>query len=503
MQKFDVFDSRQTLTAFVVCKDVRGRKLSHLLTGQFSEVFWMASESDFSYFQSGNTDGKAIPSRKTPKKVDAIFFHSSDARLLQLITIDASKIFEFNSPGTPTEKSDFLCILRPTAPSFCIQSEDIREIAQYLKGERQTLPSMCLPTLTLEASPALWLLCQSFLASKERKKVAEACADWWLRGLGFKEDGVVSAEKTSKFHQRLQNEWLQGKNRQASLEAINKLVCAFTLSESKHISSSTFRELVEIAVLDLAEQFRFKSFEDLPRATPSSSLQYALWAGPDTLSSAAATSLSNLLGIPAQGFSSELEVSFSSLNTLLVVTKTTIGRVPQLRLKGFRGPVVVVSTEPFSVLKQHHRVLRFGQGSHATFGPPWDLANLLLAVNSLVPIEPENLVMLQAELRKAQNVYQQKLMPCLEKLKTPGKALNKDIAQLQELIGRLRVTTPVACHELVEISKEKAPLQWHLQQSVNELSQPDHYEYGLQRLNDAFQAWHEKVSGTGEFFSLV
>jgi hypothetical protein len=511
MQDLVMSELPQPLTAYVVCKDARGQKLAHLLTDQFSEVYWLASDSDCSRFLEGETEGLALPSRSAPNRVNAIFFHSSDERLLKSAGMKADFVFEFNSPGTPLEKPGITRILRQTAPYFAIRVEDVREVAQYIQGQRQMLPIMCYRPL--EAIPALWLLCQSFVAAAQNEKVYVCQPQWWLQGLGIRADSDRVTLDIEDFHKKLRQEWPQGQDSQASLQPVNRLIeSCLPLDLSKSPKKPSGKSIDSMVVDDahqaIAKQFKYPIQTAQSEFNLAYSYQAILFIQQDRLAATTATVIGFLQNIPAlpwePGDSRKIPPDI-----LLVVTKAAIVNVPQLRLNGFRGPVLVVASEPFSVLKQQHRVLRFGQGAHTTFGPPWSLANLPEILNPLIPLEPENLALLQAELREAKKTYQESLLPCLERLQLPGRPLPEDMEQLQTLIGKLRVRTPFVCHEIVTISGETAQLQQHLEQAVAELQPVDELNYknsysqGLQRLTEAFTVWHAKVSASGEVFSFA
>ena len=495
MRDYRISDCASSLTACVICKDARGQKLAHLLAERFSEVYWMASESNFSRFFAGDTEGTILSSRKIPNRVNGIFFHSSDEQLLQKIDIQADFVFEFNSPGTPIKKPGNIRILKQTAPYFAIDADDVQEVAQYLRGHRQVLPRMCYEPI--EASLALWLLCQSFLAAHQNNKNYHHQRNWWLQGLGYGLDSDTLSHEVSHLRHELRSEWLQGQNRSTSMQPIESLLDSFrTFGESSPVIVS---EMVEKAYHALADQFHYPT-QPVPAVYDSAcGFQNILWLSEDRLAAAAAIAISTLFNLPAVNgqscSSSKIPPSY-----LLVVSKSTIRQVPKKRLNGFRGPILVIASEPFSVLKQQYRVLRFGQGTHAAFNPTQSLADLPELISDLVPLEPENLSFLQMDLRESQNIYQQHVLPCVERLKAPRENFSEDIDYLQQIIKRLRVKTPVACHEIVTISDESASLQRHFCLAVAELGNPENYNDGLKRLSNAFEAWHEKVSATGESF---
>jgi len=500
-------ESSQPLTAYVVCKDARGQKMAHLLTDQFSEVYWLASDSDYSRFLEGETEGLGIPSRIAPKQVNAIFFHSSDERLLKSTELQADFVFEFNSPGTPLEKPGIIRILRQTAPHFALQVKDIREVAQYIQGRRQTLPGMCF--YPLEVVPALWLLCQGFVTAAQNERAHVSQPKWWLQGLGLRADSDMVSIDIEDLCKRLRQEWPQGQDSQASYQPINRLIESFSSLNFRASPTATVDSVVvSDAYQAIAKQFQYNTQAAQSKFDLVYPCQATLFIQEDCLAAATATVIGSLQNIPSLLWAPNDSRKIPP-NILLVVTKATMVNVPKLRLNGFRGPVLVVASEPFSVLKQQHRVLRFGQGAHTTFGPPWSLVSLPEILNPLIPLEPENLALLQAELYEAKKTYQKSLLPCLERLQSHGRPSPEDMEKLQRLIGKLRVRTPFVCHEVVTISGETAQLQQHLEQAVADLQPVDesaytsNYSQGLQRLTEAFTVWHAKVSASGEDFGFA
>ncbi len=251
----------QGLTACVVCRDERGKGFAGLLLAHFSEVYVISGESDKWKCDPKNFEGDCIPTKKLPEHVSAAFFHSSDESLWGSNHITADCIFEFNTPGTPKPKTEtILPILKRTGPSFDISAADITEVADFLRGQRQALPSMCCPPI--ETLPALAMLCQGYLATGA---AAKPVTDSWqqaevnsaLEAIGWPDFGQDfthfseasisgrSAETVQKpswwlttfgsvqaLRQTAQREWQQLGNQQDFATELEQLIDAIALGTS-------------------------------------------------------------------------------------------------------------------------------------------------------------------------------------------------------------------------------------------------------------------------------
>jgi hypothetical protein len=219
-----------------------------------------------------------------------------------------------------------------------------------------------------------------------------------------------------------------------------------------------------------------------------------------TVPLAAATVVSTLLGIdkillPNEP-TGEKKPKFPK-QSVLILSVAEINRLASLRLSGFSGAVLILSSDSFNTLKTKHRILRWGQGSHDACQFPWKLPDLLQKVTELEPMEPENLKMLQKELEAPNRWYQRRVIPSLKKLEKQGNG--EALASVATLIEELRAQTPVAFHAVVEIGNRSAQLQQHFQILLAEMGQSDSYEdTQIALLREAFAKWRDLVVKAGE-----
>lgn len=220
---------------------------------------------------------------------------------------------------------------------------------------------------------------------------------------------------------------------------------------------------------------------------------------------AAATVVSTLLGIDKILLPNELtgtEKAKLPKQSVLLLSQEQISQLASLRLLGFGGAVLILSSESFDVLKEKHAILQWGQGSHDVWQFPWTLPGLLTKVTELVSLEPENLKMLQKELKAPEQWFQRRVIPCLKKLEKQQKRQKGDleaIASLVTIIEELRALTPVACHVVVEIGGRSAQIQQHFQMLLEEMRQsPSLSDAQIQLIYQVFLKWRDLVTKAGE-----
>lgn len=216
---------------------------------------------------------------------------------------------------------------------------------------------------------------------------------------------------------------------------------------------------------------------------------------------AAATVLSTLLGIEKlrlQNESTETLAKFPK-QSLLLLSQARINKLAGLRLRGLNSGVLILSSDPFETLKQKHRILRWGQGSHDACRFPWVLPDLLKKSLQLAPLEPENLTMLQKELKAPAIWYQRRVVPSLRKLEKQKGDLSTELEAIARIIEDLRAYTPVACHAVVEIGDRSAQLQQHFQILVDQMQQSRcRDETKIALLRQTFERWRDLVLNAGE-----
>ncbi|WP_392534737.1 hypothetical protein [Nostoc sp. C117] len=453
----------------------------------FTEVYIIQSSSDYRKFTVSDTEGVMIPQRKLPSSFSAVFFHSSDEHILHDCHLTSNCIFEFNTPGTPQIKEGIFPILRQTAPNFAIKSKDIEEIFNYLIGQRENLPSICYQSQ--EILPALLLLCQSYISIySQDTKVSRS--SWWLKGLGGSKD---AQQHYHYLEQLLNSEWITPRTNNVYKDAVDTLM--------KNIFKSPSFLFSEASITPQTVRSAYKVIGDKldiqPTKLVTNSIQtpftWIVAVKSSLVSTSVATALSTLLGIP-QLFLEENEHwhKLKSLKqSICIIPENQIELLPKLRLKGFSGAVLVLSSIPFSTLKQQHRVLRFGQGSHDCCESPWMLSILLEKVKELVPLEPENFKFLHKELRASQKLSDKQITSCLEDIKHLKNLPQEDSQKIQEIektLQKLMSDARVACHTIVTIGQESRPLQQHFQVALDEISICDRQQRqkAINRLEEAF-----------------
>jgi hypothetical protein len=178
---------------------------------------------------------------------------------------------------------------------------------------------------------------------------------------------------------------------------------------------------------------------------------------------------------------------------ILILNDTQITHLPNLRLHGFAGAALILSTNPHNNLLQTHRILRWGQGSHAIFTAPYSLLQLLQTIPTLIPLEPENLKMLQNELTAPKRWFKARILPTLKRLERDPQA----IAEIADIITEIRAKTPVACHATTQIAGETAQIQQHFRRMIDRLQTAPQPET-IAHLRQTFEQWRDLTLSGGE-----
>ena len=488
------------LTACVICRDNRNSLWTKALLNSFAEVYIIASNSDYRKFNHSDIEGLIIPESKLPTFVDAIFFHSSDEQLWCSCNLNSQYIFEFNTPGTPEVKEGILPILRPTAPNFGIKLQDIEDIAHYVTGKSLSLPIICCKTL--ELLPALSLLSQTYLAVYSQQEEVWH-SSWWLNGLGILE---YSQKQADYLISLLDSEWQitrrDNSDKQNVATLIHQIASCTTITSEKRI---TLNIVVE-AYQSLNTQLCLQPI-DLFLSQIKSQFSSILAFKGSLISVATATVISTLKNIPTLFIdeNENLHNWKAFQKSIIIMTEYQLKHLPMLRLENFSGAVLVLTSTPFSFLKQHYRILRFGSGSHDCFDSFWVLSDLLNKTAELVPLEPENLKLLQKELKATKKIRNDQITSCLENLKHIKNLSDEDnqrIKEIEKAIEQWRADARVACHTVVKIGDESQQLQQHFQTALNNISIQDHEQryQAISRLEEAFNHLKDLLQFTGEKF---
>ncbi|MBN3957452.1 hypothetical protein [Nostoc sp. NMS8] len=486
------------LIACVICRDTRNYLWAKALLNHFAEVYIIASNSDYRKFHNGDTEGVIIPESKLPTFVDAIFFHSSDELLWRSCNVNSQHIFEFNTPGTPEVKEGILPILRPTAPDFLIQLKDIEEIADYVTGKSLKLPLICCKTL--ELLPALSLLSQTYLAVySQQEKVWHP--SWWLNGLGISE---YSQKQADYLMSLLDSEWQITRRNNSDKQNVATLIhqIASSTTSEKRITLNMVVEAAQALNTQLCLQ-PIDSFLSKIKSQFSSILAFK----GSLTSVATATIISTLINIPTLFFDeNEHLYNWKTFKkSVIIMTESQLAYLPMLRLENFSGAVLVLTSTPFSLLKQQYRVLRFGYGSHDSLGNYWLLPDLLNKIAELVPLEPENFKLLHKELQAMQKIRNNQITSCIENiqyLKDLRYQDNQKIKEIEKAVEQWRSDARVACHTVVKIGDESQQLQQHFQTALNNISIQDNEQryQAISRLEEAFNHLKDLLQSTGEKF---
>src|SRR6266404_1098946 len=168
----------------------------------------------------------------------------------------------------------------------------------------------------------------------------------------------------------------------------------------------------------------------------------------DSIACCAATVLCTLTGskkilLPS---SSELPPKEWKKRSKAVLGEQYLRFLRFLRLGGFRGPVLVLSPEPFSNLREQYRILRWGHGSHDACKFPLAIEDLLFRVDKLLPLQAENFKMLQAELKSAPNDLLARVTKSLARLQKSAGKDTQAVKSIDEAIQFIGKHTRVAFH---------------------------------------------------------
>ena len=185
--------------------------------------------------------------------------------------------------------------------------------------------------------------------------------------------------------------------------------------------------------------------------------------------------------------------------SILIITENQLNDLATLRLHGFAGAVLILSSNSFASVKEKHRLLRSGAGSHDGCDFPWKLAELLGKISELVPLESENLEMLQEELKAPEKWLKCEIKPRLKRLQQSQESFLDELEQIALIIKQIRDETRAACHVIVEIEGHTAQIQQHFQQTIEQMRQSQKPEKTMiARLQQIFEQWQKIILGSEE-----
>ena len=476
--------NKNSYTVCIICNDDRVTKWGYALsqTGHFARVCLVRSRYDFREILLGEMDGSLLAESDLPRSFDGVLFHSSNAGLWRLLSLKAAHTFEFNTPGDPKPQADVTPILRQTAPYFGIKPQDIEELSAYIMGQRTELPLCCTADLRPYILPSLACLFYLYFAQLAQGEEAMQPNFWqkiWREQSGANSSMLLAQE----WRCQLAREWKYERRPvprapAPGRAAIEKLLHTFITG-----ADSATPRLVNSAYAELCGKLGLPERKpDLPIDKPST-VQSILALGDRTDTHALAATLAYLWKVEDRVIKPTEETAWSmDPDALLVLNECQIPQLKRLRLQGFSGPVLIISIEPFQVLRQRHRVLRFGAGSHKSFPAPWDFEALLLALSNVVPLAPENLGLLQREIQASSTICQSYIDPCMEQLDKIDRSSHRveedDIEMLENVVGKIRAELPVVCHititiDMVKGGQQKLQIQEHFQSALEKLQSGD------------------------------
>jgi hypothetical protein len=504
----------QPLTIVIMCNDERGDTLVGLLQPKVANLYLLKS-GGCRQFTPTDPVGLSMPRHQVPLAADALLFHSVDRKHWDDLPLQPTLVFEFNTPGTPLPKTGVLPVYRQTFPHVAITPGDIDELLDYIAHPQAILPRICQPLPTLDLLPALHLLCQWVLHPPSGQIEDNGCAPhWWLKKLGLLTPAGVDQPACQRLFAQYPQEGGQPEQADPPHPGIHRLLThLLPIRDDGYVlgADSVPLDIVQAADRDLQQRLGDTKPQEMDEPADDRedihailSVQVSTPQG-SFLTTTAAALLAEQLGIVHHALalaSDALIVSPDYQKSPLLLSDRQITCLPTLRKHGFAGAVLVLSPSSFAILKQNHRVLRFGQGSHDALIIPFRLEDLRAKLETLVPMEPQNLRFLQDELTAIKELYDREILPCLESLEQSND--DRALAEVSTLLEKLRSKTPVACHTLVTIGEDTQQIQHHLRQALQQLQQsPDDQSRNYNYLKAAFAQWHDLVQSTaGEQLNL-
>lgn len=189
--------------------------------------------------------------------------------------------------------------------------------------------------------------------------------------------------------------------------------------------------------------------------------------------------------------------------SILILAQKEISKLAWLRLHGFSGAALILSTESFDLLKRRHRILRWQQGSHNTHDCSETLPSLLTKVAKLVPIERGNLRDLRSELKTAMKardqVFGRQVIAGIERLHIRTADFRREIDAIETAALRLFAGTPDACHVRITIMGRELQISEHFHTLVDEIRNslsPGGEQ--IAALKEVFEQWRDLVERTAE-----
>ncbi len=217
---------------------------------------------------------------------------------------------------------------------------------------------------------------------------------------------------------------------------------------------------------------------------------------------ATATVISTLLNVEQQLLKPEAIKQLGRLKreSVIILFENQLNFLAALRRRGFEGAVLVLSSEPFDMVKARHSILRYGRGFHQGCKYPWKLSDLLEKINILKPISLGNLRKLQSQLRANAEQLNRKVIPHYQNLQEGIGNFSQELDKMEENFNSLLRSTPVFRHLPFDpTDADPSQIQEKFAEIVQQIRKSQQCQpLQMAHLNKIFERWRNHVLDTGE-----
>ena len=342
-------------------------------------------------------------------------------------------------------------------------------------------------------------------------------SDWWVKGLGFVIDSQEKKSKDIKAafaacRTAVTNEWQQETTSNITFDAVLTLLDAIektneaSIDETSPLSMPITPNVVADAYAAITSQFpNLLSPPKIQYSLPEEDFTHILAIQSCSISMAASMVLSLFLKIDVVSLDgNSLQDSLKIYKkAVLVISEKHLRCLAQLRLKGFSGAVIALSPIPrktaCNVEKKKPPIMLWGHGSHCLCPFPCTLPFLISKALALFPMEPENLELLQNQLRAPISWLEERVIPLLDGLYLCVGDRSKHIQELSQIIQELRQVTPVVYHSSAKIDEQTMQIQHHFQAKLANLREARHNDQkAIADLRQVFETWRDLTVEGGE-----
>jgi len=220
---------------------------------------------------------------------------------------------------------------------------------------------------------------------------------------------------------------------------------------------------------------------------------------------AAASVLSTLLGGQAK-FVSNGEIGHNlslSRQSLVVLSESQLNTLVKLRLCGFGGPAIVLSSKAIDSLRQRHNILRWGAEAHEAWEISSPLPELLSKFGRLRPLGVDLLKKLRAELEMRPTQLLEHVNSAVKNLQKNGTNFDEKWTKFEAVIDQILQQTPVACHGTTQVGdRGNKTISRHLQELSDEIKQAKKIsDIQLSYLREVLEQWRRRVIDSEEAMS--